>query len=114
MSWNSWEISVPLALAEGVVKAGDTEGMTNTVKVKDDSLADCKRILEGQVAFPVQAGETEPVDLVVVEDASGSFSDNFPHVRQAIDEVVQGLSDQDRVMRLRIVAENNLYFLMEK
>lgn len=35
---------------------------------------------------------------MVVEDASGSFSDNFPHVRQAIDEVVQGLSDQDRVM----------------
>ncbi|MDO0904256.1 isopeptide-forming domain-containing fimbrial protein [Enterococcus sp. A1(2023)] len=90
--------SPTLALAEGVVKAGDTEGMTNTVKVKDDSLADCKRILEGQAAFPVQAGETEPVDLVVVEDASGSFSDNFPHVRQAIDEVVQGLSDQDRVM----------------
>ena len=47
--------------------------MTNTVKVKDDSLADCKRILEGQATFPVQAGETEPVDLVVVEDASGSF-----------------------------------------
>ncbi|MGC3150678.1 hypothetical protein ACPTIX_14925, partial [Enterococcus faecalis] len=46
----------------------------------------------------VQAGETEPVDLVVVEDASGSFSDNFPHVRLAIDEVVQGLSDQDRVL----------------
>ncbi|RBR78401.1 isopeptide-forming domain-containing fimbrial protein [Enterococcus faecalis] len=90
--------SPTLALAEGVVKAGDREGMTNTVKVKDDSLADCKRILEGQAAFPVQAGETEPVDLVVVEDASGSFSDNFPHVRQAIDEVVQGLSDQDRVM----------------
>ncbi|HFZ4617186.1 isopeptide-forming domain-containing fimbrial protein [Enterococcus faecalis] len=90
--------SPTLALAEGVVKAGDTEGMTNTVKVKDDSLADCKRILEGQAAFPVQAGETEPVDLVVVEDASGSFSDNFPHVRQAIDEVVKGLSDQDRVM----------------
>ncbi|UQF73796.1 isopeptide-forming domain-containing fimbrial protein [Enterococcus faecalis] len=90
--------SPTLALAEGAVKAGDTEGMTNTVKVKDDSLADCKRILEGQAAFPVQAGETEPVDLVVVEDASGSFSDNFPHVRQAIDEVVQGLSDQDRVM----------------
>ncbi|EGO8153099.1 isopeptide-forming domain-containing fimbrial protein [Enterococcus faecalis] len=90
--------SPTMALAEGVVKAGDTEGMTNTVKVKDDSLADCKRILEGQATFPVQAGETEPVDLVVVEDASGSFSDNFPHVRQAIDEVVQGLSDQDRVM----------------
>ncbi|HCT8103999.1 TPA: isopeptide-forming domain-containing fimbrial protein [Enterococcus faecalis] len=90
--------SPTLALAEGAVKAGDTEGMTNTVKVKDDSLADCKRILEGQATFPVQAGETEPVDLVVVEDASGSFSDNFPHVRQAIDEVVQGLSDQDRVM----------------
>ncbi|WP_270694065.1 vWA domain-containing protein, partial [Enterococcus faecalis] len=90
--------SPTLALAEEAVKAGDTEGMTNTVKVKDDSLADCKRILEGQATFPVQAGETEPVDLVVVEDASGSFSDNFPHVRQAIDEVVQGLSDQDRVM----------------
>ncbi|MFZ3625472.1 hypothetical protein [Enterococcus faecalis] len=29
--------SPTLALAEGVVKAGDTEGMTNTVKVKDDS-----------------------------------------------------------------------------
>ncbi|MBJ1786618.1 hypothetical protein JFI91_05215 [Enterococcus faecalis] len=82
--------SPTLALAEEAVKAGDTEGMTNTVKVKDDSLADCKRILEGQATFPVQAGETEPVDLVVVEDASGSFSDNFPHVRQAIDEVVQG------------------------
>ena len=90
--------SPTLALAEGVVKAGDREGMTNTVKVKDDSLADCKRILEGQAAFPVQAGETEPVDLVVVEDASGSFSDNFPMVRSAIDEVVQGLTDKDRVM----------------
>ena len=90
--------SPTLALAEGAVKAGDTEGMTNTVKVKDDSLADCKRILEGQATFPVQAGETEPVDLVVVEDASGSFSDNFPMVRSAIDEVVQGLTDKDRVM----------------
>ena len=36
--------SPTLALAEEAVKAGDTEGMTNTVKVKDDSLADCKRI----------------------------------------------------------------------
>ena len=53
--------SPTLALAEGVVKAGDTEGMTNTVKVKDDSLADCKRILEGQAAFPVQAG-SRPCD----------------------------------------------------
>ncbi|EPC6523715.1 isopeptide-forming domain-containing fimbrial protein [Enterococcus faecalis] len=90
--------SPTLALAEGAVKAGDTEGMTNTVKVQDESLADCKRILEGEAAFPVVAGETEPVDLVVVEDASGSFSDNFPMVRSAIDEVVQGLTDKDRVM----------------
>lgn len=41
--------SPTLALAEGVVKAGDTEGMTNTVKVKDDSLADCKRILRDKL-----------------------------------------------------------------
>ncbi|WP_421503053.1 isopeptide-forming domain-containing fimbrial protein [Enterococcus faecalis] len=90
--------SPTLALAEGVGKAGDTEGMTNTVKVQDESLADCKRILEGEAAFPVVEGETVPVDLVVVEDASGSFSENFPMVRKAIDEVVQGLSEQDRVM----------------
>ncbi|NSW11629.1 isopeptide-forming domain-containing fimbrial protein [Enterococcus faecalis] len=90
--------SPTLALAEGVGKAGDTEGMTNTVKVQDESLADCKRIIEGEAAFPVVEGETLPVDLVVVEDASGSFSDNFPMVRSAIDEVVQGLTDKDRVM----------------
>ncbi|MBM9830556.1 isopeptide-forming domain-containing fimbrial protein [Enterococcus faecalis] len=90
--------SPTLALAEGVGKAGDTEGMTNTVKVQDESLADCKRILEGEAVFPVVEGETEPVDLVVVEDASGSFSENFPMVRSAIDEVVQGLTDKDRVM----------------
>ncbi|MGC3144893.1 hypothetical protein ACPTG9_14970, partial [Enterococcus faecalis] len=42
-----------MALAEGVVKAGVTEGMSNSVTVKDDSLADCIRILERQATFPV-------------------------------------------------------------
>lgn len=36
-----------LVLVEGVVKVGDREGMINMVKVKDDSLVDCKWILEG-------------------------------------------------------------------
>lgn len=36
-----------LVLVEEVVKVGDIEGMINMVKVKDDSLVDCKWILEG-------------------------------------------------------------------
>ncbi|MGX7239208.1 isopeptide-forming domain-containing fimbrial protein, partial [Enterococcus phoeniculicola] len=71
---------------------------TNIVKIIDQSLEDCRRILEGEATFQLPLEEKEPIDLVVIQDASGSFTENFPKVNAAICDIVSKLSDQDRVM----------------
>ncbi|MBM7690247.1 fimbrial isopeptide formation D2 family protein, partial [Enterococcus ureilyticus] len=78
-------------------KVNDTD-LKNTVTVTDQSLADCRRLLEGEAYYTLPLAEKEPVDLVVIQDASGSFEENFPKLKEAIKELLPEMPSQDRVM----------------
>lgn len=60
----------------------------------------CIREVEGTIDFTLPAPETKrPVDIVVVQDASGSYGGNANQAKQSLSDIVDMLDfSQDRMM----------------
>src|SRR5690606_29343345 len=61
------------------------------------SIAQCLRTYEVTATFEKPAGERKPIDLVIVQDASGSFQNTIGKVKDTLKEIVDGLDTNDRV-----------------
>lgn len=82
------------------VSAAIGSSTSHTIKVKDSGDTDCRRTLEGEASYDIDLPDRVPLDLVVVQDASGSFVDDIGKVREAMASFV-GSKDfmaGDRIM----------------
>src|SRR5690606_10330893 len=75
--------------------AGATGQITHASQLIDT--AQCLRTYELTATFEKPAAQRKPVDLVIVQDASGSFQDTIGDVKSALKNIVNNLGNQDRV-----------------
>ncbi|WP_198931327.1 VWA domain-containing protein [Mammaliicoccus fleurettii] len=72
------------------------EPIEHSIRVGDgDNM--CMRPVEGDFSFDIKE-DKRPVDLVIIQDASGSFKDNIASVKSAVTQSVQKMDPEDRVM----------------
>lgn len=85
--------------AKKMTSAPGSPTVSHTVK-ETDSENICRRNVRGEITFALpKPTEKKPVDIVVAQDASGSYAGNANQARQSLRDIVDMLDlSQDRMM----------------
>ena len=89
---------------------GPFKNVTHTLTLNPGHDQYCKRDMTGEIEFTWPEKSTY-VDLVLIQDTSGSFEDTIGNVKEALNDIIDGLnmdtdidgvSPRDRVMLVRL------------
>ncbi len=69
--------------------------ITHEVETLDEN---CERKIRGKLNFKLPELEKKKVDLVIVQDASGSFKETIGTMKNGLKEVIDRLRPEDRAM----------------
>src|SRR5690606_19764971 len=109
-------VTVLIGLLMGYTMLAGATGEPDHYAIVPHTYAECLRMYDVVATFEKPAAERKPVDLVIVQDASGSFQNTIGKVKDTLKNIVDGLDTNDRVQlttfrggRGWITSRNNLY-----